>query len=339
MTITFGASSDDYMRPGPARLPGASLSSHLEIKPIGLAKLPGSFVSPQAIYADEQRIYACSYQGDLFILERERRRNFPWVQSIHFNTPLTAVHGDEDHLYVTGRDGNLYVLAKTWPVRLLKSISLSNYGLASVQAIGKNVYVALGQASMTVSDRYLYLSPLNPGDLALEVSSGRNYCVEPFEPGKTYVFDRQNSKLIGTIPNRHSEAVRVSAWQNFVYLTVPGCCGAGIDILDADTFERVQFVSRSANAVAAIRRNDMSVLVGGSERGSVDWYMLSGEDYQFAGSLNLRALTGFTGPEDIEIRSLWIDGLDNLFFAGSSWGNDQTRSTELPSFFFFEIVY
>jgi hypothetical protein len=192
---------------------------------------------------------------------------------------------------------------------------------------------------MTVSDRYLYLSPLNRGDLALEVASGRNYCAEPFEPGKTYVFDRQSSQLIRKIPNRHSGAVPVSAWQNFVYLTAPGCCGAGIDILDADTFEPVQFISRPANAVAPIRGNDISVLVGGSESGSVDWYMRSPEDYQFAGSVNLRTLTGFTGPEDIEIRSLWIDGLDNLFFAGSSWGNDQSRSAELPSFFVFEILY
>jgi hypothetical protein len=31
--------------------------------------------------------------------------------------------------------------------------------------------------------------------------------------------------------------------------------------------------------------------------------------------VNLREETGFTGPEDIEIRGLWADKYDNLVFA------------------------
>ena len=49
--------------------------------------------------------------------------------------------------------------------------------------------------------------------------------------------------------------------------------------------------------------------------------------------LDLRALTGHTGSEDIEIRSLWADGFDDLVFAASSWGNDASRGPTLPAFF------
>jgi hypothetical protein len=55
-------------------------------------------------------------------------------------------------------------------------------------------------------------------------------------------------------------------------------------------------------------------------------------------SLNLRQVTGHTGIEDIEIRALWADHLDTLIFAGSSWGNDQSRGPLLPSFFVLETV-
>jgi len=42
--------------------------------------------------------------------------------------------------------------------------------------------------------------------------------------------------------------------------------------------------------------------------------------------------------EDIEIRSLWIDGYDDLVLAGSSWGNPTSRSPYLPSFFVLRLT-
>jgi len=102
--------------------------------------------------------------------------------------------------------------------------------------------------------------------------------------------------------------------------------------------ERVQFIQRSTNSVVGTEKNGVPLLVGGSEAGAVDWYVLGSRGYQLAGTIDLRTLTGFTGPEDVEIRSLWMDGLDNLVFAGSSWGNDQSRSPELPSLFILEIL-
>ena len=104
-----------------------------------------------------------------------------------------------------------------------------------------------------------------------------------------------------------------------------------------EAVKRVQFINRSTNTVAGTKRKGVQLLVGGTEAGAVDLYMLGSEGYQLVMTTNVRELTGFTGSEDIEIRSLWVDGLDNLVFAASSWGNDQSRSLELPSFFVFEI--
>jgi hypothetical protein len=308
-----------------------------EVRLVSLAKLPGSFVAPQTIYADFERVFACSYQGDVFVLERDRQNDFPWIQTINLGTPLTAVRGDDEYLYVTSRNGNLFVFAKTWPVQLVYSVPLSNYGLGAVEVVGTNVYVAKGQAAMTASRNRLYLSALNPGDVALDVTTMRSYG-DRFEPKSTLVFDRQSLELVGVIPNAQAGAIRISTWQDFVYLTKPGCCGTGIDIYDALTLKHLQFINRAAaNTVAGIRRKGIPLLVGGSETGSVDLYMFGEDGYDLVSVADLRTLTGFNGSEDIEIRGLWVDGFDNLVFAASSWGNDKSRSPDLPSMFVLEI--
>jgi hypothetical protein len=307
-----------------------------EIKLVAMANLPGSFVSSQAIYADSERIFAGSYQGDLFVLERDRQANFPWIQTIQVGAPLTAVRGDEDNVYVASRDGNLYVFSKTWPLQLVQLVPLSSYGLAALEIVGPSVYVAKGQSAMTASKNRLYISGLNPGDIGLEVASMRSYG-EQFEPGRTLVFDRQTLQMVGTIANFERGAVRVSTWQDFVYFTKPGCCGVGIDIYDAVTLKPVQFIYRSTNTVAGTKRKGILLLLGGSEAGAVDLYMFGTNGYEFTHTADLRTLTGFNGVEDIEIRSLWVDGLDNLVFAGSSWGNASSRSPDLPSVFVLEI--
>ena len=81
----------------------------------------------------------------------------------------------------------------------------------------------------------------------------------------------------------------------------------------------------------------MSLLAAGSEAGGVNLYAFNKNGYELVNSVDLPALTGFSGPEDIEIRAMWADGLDSLVFAGSSWGNDRSRGPQLPSFFVLEI--
>jgi len=314
----------------------ADTSWHAQLNLIGVGKLPGSFVSAQAIYADAERIFLASHQGDLFVLERDRFRNFPWIQTIRFPSPLSGVRGDDNNIYVTSRDGQLHVLSKTWPLQFVQSIPVSSYGLAGVEIVESNVYVAQGQAAMAASKNRLYLSELNPGDTGIDITTMRSYG-DQFEPNTTLVFDRENLKPLGSIRHLPGQSTRVAVWHDFVYLTTPGCCGAGIDILDALTLNRMQFINRPTNIVAGIKRKGVPLLIGGTEAGSVDLYMLDREGYQLVSTANLREQTGFTGSEDVEIRSLWVDGLDNFVFAASSWGNDESRSSQLPSFFVLEI--
>ena len=249
---------------------------------------------------------------------------------------LTAVRGDEDNVYIAGTDGNLYRFSKTWPVRLLQVTPLSNYGLNALHVAGQDLYVARGQAVMTASAERLFVSQLNPGDIGLDLTRMRTYA-EAFVPSSTVVFDRRTLWPIGAIPNSGGAFVNLNAAQGFLYVTTPGCCGRGINIYDASTLNPVQFLNHTANTVAPIKRRGMSLLAAGSEAGAVDLYAFSKNRYELVNSADLPTLTGFSRPEDIEIRAMWADGLDNLVFAGSSWGNDRSRGPQLPSFFVLEI--
>jgi len=307
------------------------------IKLIAAVRLPGSFVSRQVIYADASRIFLCSFQGDLFVLRRDSKAHFPLLQTIHVGSPLTAIRGDDNYVYVSSRNGTLYVFAKTWPIGPpIQSMQLSQYGLASLEVIGNDVYVAKGQAAMAASNSNLYISELNPGDSGLDIVNKRTYG-DAFSPYRTQVFDRVSLQSVGEISNREHGQVNITASQDFVYLTTPGCCGSGIDVYDSSTLRHRQYLDRTANTVVSVNRRGFNLLVAGSEAGTMDLYILQNGLYTFLRNLDLRALTGFTGPEDIEIRTLWMDDLDNLIFAGSSWGNDLSRSNELPSLFILEL--
>jgi len=304
-----------------------------ELKLVSPITLPGSFVSSQVIYADAERIFAGSYQGDLFVMERDRSANFPVVQVLHFAAGVTAIHGDEDWLYVATRDGNMHQFSKTWPIQSTVSMLIARHGVSAVRASGNKVYVAKGQSAMTAAGDRLFISELNPGDGGLVVPDMRSFG-DTFERNTTIVYDRASLEVVGRIPNPGFGLVNVAASRNFVFLTDYGW---GIHVYDATNLNKVQFLERSTNTVAAARRRGMSFLVGGSEGGTVDLYALGSSRYELVGTAYLPELTGFQQPEDIEIRGLWFDGHDNLIFAGSSWGNNRTRRPELPSFFVLEI--
>src|SRR5687767_6418351 len=64
-------------------------------------RIEGSFVGNQAVYADKDRIYLASFEGKLFVLARDRARNFPIIEIVQdTTTPLTSVRGDNENLYV-----------------------------------------------------------------------------------------------------------------------------------------------------------------------------------------------------------------------------------------------
>jgi hypothetical protein len=341
MTKTLGISAVVFLfllcaNPLVAQYHAGTLSWSPQLELVGASRLQGSFVTGQSVYADNERIFATSYQGDLFILERNRAKGFPLIQTIHLNAPLTAVVGDDHNVYVSSRDGNLYLFSKTWPVQSAGSMALSQGGLASVGLVDKNVYVAIGQASMAISNDYVYLSELNRGEFGLEVTTMQPYGTQS-STGVTLIFNRKNLQFSGAIPNPQGSYVNINTWQNFMYLTIPGCCGSGLTIYDTNTMKDIQFINRPTNTVAGIAIRGNPLLVGGSESGAVDLYAFDGAAYNLISTADLPALTGFDHPEDIEIRSLWVDGLDNLVIAASSWGNDHTRGPNLPSMFFLEI--
>jgi hypothetical protein len=307
-----------------------------QLKLLGSVNLPGAFVSPQMVYADSERIFVCSAEGDLFVLERDRETNFQLIETIHLGAPLTAVRGNKDRLFVTSRTGALYTFLKTWPLQLEESVPLSNYGLSSLQVTSKHVYVAKGQGSMIATDDRIYLTQMNPGDFVVELPTMQSYG-QQFTPGSLLEFDRRTNQFIGAISNPARPGAIINAWQNYVFATNPGCCGAGIAVYNGDIRTPIQFIPRSTNTVAGTNRKGIPLLVGGSESGSVDLYKNDAGIYSLISSVDLPLQTGFMGPEDIEIRALWVDGLDNLIFAASSWGNDRTRGPNLPSFFIIEI--
>ena len=117
-------------------------------------------------------------------------------------------------------------------------------------------------------------------------------------------------------------------------LTVPGCCGAGVKIYDPQTFAFIHNIPL-ANANTVERRGRW--LIAGTESGQVYQYDVRQNPAVALSSVNPRQLTGHNGSKDIEIRALWTDHRDNLIFAGSSWGNDQSRGPDLPSFFVLEL--
>src|SRR5690606_31581740 len=75
--------------------------------------------------------------------------------------------------------------------------------------------------------------------------------------------------------------------------------------------------------------------IGGTEAGTIDIFDFKQNPGPMLASINLPQVTGHMNPEDIEIRALAVH--DNLIFAASSWGNENSRGPELPSFFVLQI--
>jgi hypothetical protein len=272
----------------------------------------------------------------LFVLARDRASDFPVVQTIDLASPITGVRGDDERLYVVSSDGLLRIFAKGPTLSLVTTLALSTSPLGTVELFEGKIYVTRGQGELAVDKDRLYLAELNSGDVALEVDKAtlqvtRTYGTT-FIAGNTVVYERSTGAEVATIPNPpdvHGSIgfANLYATEDGIAQTVPGCCGLGITIVKAPMFVGSEFIPEAgANAVVAVKCG----LLAGTEGGSVDYF-----DAQHARVLRtyLPAITGHTRIEDIEIRSVWADGLDDLVFAGSSWGNDTTRSLSLPSFF------
>jgi hypothetical protein len=266
------------------------------------------------------------------VLARDRAANFPVIQTIDVGAQITAVRGDADRLYLTAPDGQLRIYAKETPLRLVATRSFSTY-LGAVIDFGDKLYLGVGFAELAVDRDRLYVAPLGENDVALEVDKAtlevtRTYG-ETFIEQKTGVYDRATGALVGSIP--YPPQFMSSSSHPILYLnanrlfeTVGGCCGTGINIIGLPELVESLFIPEAfTNTVVAVSNG----FWGGMETGDVAFYDSQNRLVQ---KLDLKALTGHTGPAEIEIRALWADGIDDLVFAASSWGS---QALITPSFF------
>ena len=309
--------------------------------------IEGSLLLPQTVYADATRIYLGATGdpagGRLYVLRRDRAADFPVVEELAFSLPLGAVRGDATHLYVAGRDGVLYVYRKTTPLTLVTSIPISDLQLVGLDVVDNRIYVAVGQAHVAADARHVYVSSLTASDAVVEIVKGTwapGVSYEGFEPNLTVTFDRRTGARLSGVPNPADSTgdrgiSAVYADREIVGQMRPGCCGLGVSLYDPETLGFDQrLASRNSNSLA--RRGRW--LIVGTEAGTVEVWDIGRRPAPVVARVDLRALTGHTGVEDIEVRALWLDEVDGLLFAGSSWGNDQSRSPALPAFFVLELA-
>jgi hypothetical protein len=311
------------------------------------AGIEGGLLLPQTVYADTAHIYMSTVGapsgGRLYVLRRDRAADFPVVEERDFAVALGGVRGDATHLYVAGRDGVLYVYRKTTPLTLVTSIPVADLQLVGLEVVDNRIYVAVGQAHVAADARHVYVSSLGSSDAVVEIvkgtwATGASY--EGFDPNVTVVLDRVTGARVGAIPNPPDSTgdrgiSALYADREIVGQMRPGCCGLGVSLYDPEMLGFDQRLpTRNSNAVA--RRGRW--LIVGTEAGTVEVWDIGRRPAPVVARLDLRAVSGHTGVEDVEVRALWFDEVDGLLFAGSSWGNDQSRSPTLPAFFVLQLA-
>ena len=96
-------------------LPAQSQTAALEL--VSIKHIPGGFVGTQQVCADRDRIYLASYQGELFVLARDREGDFPVLETVRVsNTPLTSVRENGQFVYVAASDFERSPVAWNWTV-------------------------------------------------------------------------------------------------------------------------------------------------------------------------------------------------------------------------------
>jgi hypothetical protein len=319
--------------------------------------IEGNFLTGSAVFADEDYIYLASYLGDLFVLARDRSRDFPLLDTMHLSErPLRAVRGDGRRILVTGDDAVIRLLVKSGedsrPLEAVLSIELEDLGihpsfpqgLLHMDLVEPWLYLSSINVGLAVNRDHVFLTtnPLNPPgiDFAFKILAESLDSAVLFDSELsrevTAVYDRHTGEIVGSIEGL--SGTELYADGAIVAQMQPGCCGEGVFLASPETLESESPfpILASGNANAAVRRGPW--LIVGDEYGSVNAFDLRRQPPLLISNLPLRVLTGHLSSEAIEIRALWTDRHDNLIFAGSSWGNPSNRGPDLPSFFVIELV-
>lgn len=306
--------------------------------------IEGAFLIQQSVYADKDRIYLAAHDGKLFVLARDRANNFPLIQLIQEDSvPLKTITGDDEYIYVTLTNGYFRKYKKNKPyLQLWATRRVVDSPLSTVQIAGDSLFFSSGGAFSIVdpATQRLFVSQYNPGELTYEVSKSTLNVTRifgqgwdrPFEANKIIVYDLATGNRVGSMD---SPPGGLNIRGTKLMVTHGGCCGPIPQFFNTITFaEEHPDLVRYAND--AVQTEDG--FIGGNEGGIVQIVNFSNPYGEIVSEVSLRHETGHTGMEDIEVRALWKDDYDNLIFAGSSWGNDQSRGPHLPSFFVLEVI-
>jgi hypothetical protein len=310
-------------------------SAHLTL--VSAQIVPGNLLGLEAVTSDRFYAYCATYQGTLFVLDKSKK-GFPVLATLAASElPLHAVRSDGQSIYVTDAGGTLSVFSATKPFAHLASLQLSAYGLDSLFVDQTTVIVARGEGEMAANGSVVCLAQLNPGDTAVVLNkatlSQTGELGQTFEDGVTTVFDRSNGHQIHGIPdpiNRLGQTNQPALYLNngILLQTILGPYGTGVAFSQPSTGASLGFLPwPSANAAIELQ---CGLLAVGTEAGTVSLFDSNGK---LLSTINLRRLTGHTGPEAIEIRTLWEDPWTGDIYAGSSW-SDLTA----PSFFVLRVI-
>lgn len=309
-------------------------------------QLPGSFVTPGSAFADAKNFFLASDQGTLFIIGNGP--GYPVTEIQVSGVALRGIDGDGTTLYVGSADGNVYAFnEKTFQYEGF--IPLAGQGVKSVvvdQKPNGQIIVSAGQTEATADPFHAFWSTLNQGDVVyiLDKQTLAILAVfgQTFVPNTTAILDRSSGTPVGTIANPANingaySQVSLSSDGTTLAQAIPGCCGAGVTLHAAKgTFQQLgtvpDFYSNSTTTI-----NNGKILVVVTEAGTVDLYDITNPAAPTkVGGVNLRQATGFTGPDDIECRSVsgFMQGSTVMLVVGSSWSG---KNLSVPAAFVLKV--
>lgn len=331
--------------------PKKDVGKGVSISLVASLKAANSFPGTQTLWTDsESRVYAAGYDGRLYMItSRPNGRTFS-VESVQVSTwPLRSVVGDETYVFTA----DVYGLVYRYPPGLTgspTSAQVSVYGIGSMAASAGRLIAGLGQGKIGANSHSLYISELNQGDFALQLYKtslvpSMQYAYA-FEPNVVVRYDVVSGARLGSVSNpltvlgQQALAATPYVDEEYVILTVPGCCSAGIEMYTT-TLQHLQSIPlANANTVTRLRTRRDNLLVAGTESGKIFVYDLTASPITQAATLDLAALTGLTGPEQLEVRALAVDA-DGRIFAATSRGDIFVLGIKLgipPTFWHFGAV-